>query len=939
MIKKILIILGILIVLVLGSVIILPIVFKDKIVQMVKDAANENLNAKLEFGDFDLSLIRSFPDFSVEINDLSIANVGEFDGDTLVSMKQMALTVDLMSVISGSEMEIKTVRLDKPRMAFKVLENGKANWDIAKSGETGTGQAAAPAEAEEESAPFKAALRSLLITDGYMIFDDKSLSFTMVIDDLDYSLSGDFTASFTSVESEGTIKAMDMRYEGVDYMSKATVALKAALDADMDKFEFTFKDNEIKVNELVLGLNGKFAMPDNGYDMDLTFAAQKNEFKNFLSMVPAVYSNDFASVKTSGKLALDGYVKGLYNDNTMPGFGTTIVIEDAMFKYPDLPGAMENIQVDVNIDSPTGDPDGTVIDVRKFHVEMAGNPFDMTMKLATPVSDPQIASVMKGVINLGKLGDVIPREKDDVLTGIITADLALKGHQSSIDQGRYEDFKAQGGLGIRNLLYKTKDFPQGMKIINMQFNFSPQYMELASFNGMVGKSDLQASGKVSNYLAYAMQDSATLSGNFKMTSTAFDLNEFMTEDEAETAAASPSQSAETAQAPAEEEALSVIEVPPFIDFVASASFGELIYDNMSMKQVGGALVIRDRTIKLENFKMNTLGGAMTVNGTYGTKDVKAPDVDFDLDIANFDVEQTVTTFNTVAEMAPIAKSCKGNYSTKMQFTTKLDEKMEPVMNTLAGSGQLKTHSMKVEGFAPLEKVGDVLKNPKLKKWEFNNMNFNFRFSEGRVHVDPVNLAMGKTKGTLQGSNGFDQTIDYNLNLQIPQGELGAQALSGLLSGIGMSTDPNKTIPVDVKIGGTVTNPTITPSVAGVANEVKDQVKEKVKEKINEVKDQGREKLQAEADKIIADAEAQARRIREEGKSAAQKIRDEANKNAQKIEDEGKGNPIKKKAAQVAADKVRKEGEAKAKGVEDEANKKADALESTAKQKAADLLNK
>ncbi|MCB0429043.1 MAG: AsmA family protein [Flavobacteriales bacterium] len=935
MIKKIFIILGVLIALVLGAIIVLPIVFKDNIVQAVKDAANDNLNATLNFGDFDLSLIRSFPDFSVEINDLSVANKEPFEGDTLISMKSLHLTVDLMSVISGNEMKIKTVRLDQPRMNFSVLEDGRANWDIAKS--SATGETSAPEtspekeEAPSEGAPFKAALKSLEIVKGYMAYEDKSLAFAMVLNELDFELSGDFTADFTSVKSKGSIHAVDMSYEGVPYLTKAVVGLKADLDADMNKFEFTFKENELKVNELELGLDGKFAMPDNGYVMDLKFAAKKNEFKNFLSMVPAVYANDFASVKTSGKLALDGYVKGLYNDSIMPGFGTNIVIEDAMFKYPDLPGAMQNIQVAVNIDSPTGDPDQTVVDISKFHVEMMGNPFDMHMRIATPVSDPQVDGAMKGVINLSKLGDIVPREKDDKLSGIITADLELKGRQSSIDQGRYEDFHAVGGLGIADMYYQTKDFPQGMRINKLQFNFSPQYLDLAEFNSMIGKSDLQASGKVTNYLAYALKDSATLAGNFRMTSTSFDLNEFMTEDEA--AAASTPASGEGTPAsgeaaPPAEEALSVIEVPPFIDFVASASFGKLLYDNMPMDNVSGSLKIKDQVITLENFKMNTLGGAMTVNGTYGTKDVKSPDVDFSLDIKGFDVEQTTSTFNTVAEIAPIAKACKGSYSTSMSFVTKLDDKMEPVMNTLAGQGRLKAENIKVEGFQPLEKMADVLRNPKLKKWEFNNMDVAFRFSEGRVHVDPVPLKLGNVKGTMQGSNGFDQTLDYVLNLQIPRSDMGGDAVNGLLASAGLKNDPNATLPVDVMIGGTVTNPTITPSIKGATTQVKDQVKEVVKEKVEELKDKGREELQKQADKVRA-----------EGKAAAQRIRDEAEANAKKIEDEGKGNPLKKKAAQVAADKVRKEGEAKAKQVEDEANRKADGIENTAKQKADDLLNK
>ena len=60
-----------------------PFLFKKQIVQFVKDTANEQLNAKVNFGEFDLTLISSFPDFTLSVDSLSVANVGDFEGDTL----------------------------------------------------------------------------------------------------------------------------------------------------------------------------------------------------------------------------------------------------------------------------------------------------------------------------------------------------------------------------------------------------------------------------------------------------------------------------------------------------------------------------------------------------------------------------------------------------------------------------------------------------------------------------------------------------------------------------------------------------------------------------------------------------------------------------------------------------------------------------------------
>jgi hypothetical protein len=53
----------------------------------VKEEANKSLNAKVDFGDFYLTLFSSFPDFRFKIQNVSVINVEPFAGDTLVYIK------------------------------------------------------------------------------------------------------------------------------------------------------------------------------------------------------------------------------------------------------------------------------------------------------------------------------------------------------------------------------------------------------------------------------------------------------------------------------------------------------------------------------------------------------------------------------------------------------------------------------------------------------------------------------------------------------------------------------------------------------------------------------------------------------------------------------------------------------------------------------------
>jgi hypothetical protein len=62
--------------------------------------------------------------------------------------------------------------------------------------------------------------------------------------------------------------------------------------------------------------------------------------------------------------------------------------------------------------------------------------------------------------------------------------------------------------------------------------FDPKKIDLQKLNGTIGKSDFAVTGSVLNYLGYVFGKNETIKGNVNFSSNLFDLNEFMTEDEA-----------------------------------------------------------------------------------------------------------------------------------------------------------------------------------------------------------------------------------------------------------------------------------------------------------------------------------------------------------------------------------------------------------------------
>lgn len=901
-----------------------PFIFKDKIVAIVKEQANANLNAKVDFGDFDLSLISSFPDFRFNINNVSVVGINNFEGDTLAFIGRLSTDINLKSVLSGKQYQINSIVIDNARILAKVLPDGKANWDIAKPG---ADTSATPADT---SAPTKFAmqLKEFKISSANIVYDDQMGKMYSKLENLNYSLKGDFTQDNFVLNNVLDIAKTTFKMGGVAYLSDVHTQLKADLDMDMPNMKFTFKDNEFSLNDLSLGFDGYVLMPDTNIDMDLKFSAKQTEFKAILSLIPAVYSKDFASIKTAGKLALQGNAKGRYNATSLPAFAVNLSIIDAMFKYPSLPKSVNNININVKVLNPNGVLDATTIDVDKFHLEMAGNPIDMSAHVSTPISDPGIKAHLKGLINLESVKDFVPLSKGDNLSGVIKSDISMDGHMSYIDKKQYDKFIAEGALEIDKMNYKSDSLPFEVKLNTMLLNFTTQYVELAKFDALMGKSDIRANGRIENFMQYVFKDDL-IKGSFTLNSNLIDLNEMMGSSSS-TATAKPSAADSAAKASA---TTAVFAVPGNIDFNLDATINKVLYTNMVLDNMEGNIVIRNQKVHMTNLKMNTMGGSLVVNGYYETTNLKKPTTALNLRMENFDIQNTFNTFNSVKKLAPVGQYAKGLFTATLEnFKVGLNDKMEPDLSTVAANGVFKTNKVSVGGFPPFAKLGDALKIDQLKNMDVSNLDLKYFIKDGRLNLEPFDTKINAVKTNISGSTGLDQTIDYKWKMEIPRSMFGSaanSALNSLMSQANAAAGTNVTLGEKINVvalfGGTVLKPTVKTSM-------KDEGKSAIATVTTQALNAGIDKANAEAQKILDDAKNEVERIKAETAALVERTKTEGYAEADRLVEQA-SNPLAKIAAKKGADLAKKKVDEKAQKILDDSNARCNKILEDAKAKA------
>ncbi|MBO9631924.1 MAG: AsmA family protein [Chitinophagaceae bacterium] len=454
MLKKILKITGITLLVLLILLFTAPYLFKDKITKIVKEQINKNVAAKVDFTDLSLSFFRHFPNASVALENLQVTGPEPFGKDTLIAAREIDAAVDLFSLF-GDQIRVTRVNIDQPRIHALMNKEGKSNWDIMLPDTT-----TATPEKPEEPSSFKMNLKKYAIREAYIYYSDATSGMSAEINNLTHEGSGDFTSDLFTLRTGTNADAITFTYAGIPYLARTKTNIDLDIEIDSKNSKYTFNTEEIALNDLKIAAKGFFQLVnDSTYNMDIAFNAPSTEFKSILSLIPSVYANDFAKVKTSGKALLNGFVKGTYNGTKLPAFNLNLQVDNGFFQYPDLPKPVQNINLQVKVDNPDGVIDNTVVDIPKAHIEFGSDPFDLHLLLKKPMTDQYIDAGAKGKLDLAGVTQFVKLPEGTKLSGLVNADINAKGNMAVVTQQKPGPFSAQGFVDISKLFYSSPAFP------------------------------------------------------------------------------------------------------------------------------------------------------------------------------------------------------------------------------------------------------------------------------------------------------------------------------------------------------------------------------------------------------------------------------------------------------------------------------------------------
>lgn len=823
--KKALKITGIGLLIILAILVAIPFVFQSQIKEMVKGFINQNLNAKVEFSDVSLSLLSSFPQAHVQVDDLIITNLEPFKDETFATAKYIAFNMSVKELFKSANegpLEINEIHIEETLITLKTNKFGDVNYDIVKEKETEIKDTK-----KDSTAGFSFDIKDYSIAKSAFTYIDEKSNTNIYITELNHSGKGIFSGEISQLDTQTNAK-VSVSIDSTQYLNNNTIKLDAILDLDLENNKYTFKENQALINQLPIAFEGFVQLLENTQEIDITFENPGSSFKDFLAVIPNTYAKNLEKVHTTGTFKVNGKIKGTLSETSIPNLDINLLSNHASFKFPDLPKSVDNIAINASLKNDNGNIDNTYLDLKTLNFQIDEDVFKSSASLKNITKNMLVNANIDGILNLANITKAYPISLEKELSGILKGNIQTAFDMDAIKTNAYQRIKNNGNVSVSDFVFSSEDIVNPIQISNANLTFNPGTVSLNNFNARTGTSDIQATGTIENLLGFLLSDNK-LKGNFKVNSNTFAVSDFM---EAKTQSAKKNKTTSTSES---------LKIPAFLDCNIQADAKTVLYDNLTLKNVKGTLAIKDEKAILENLTSNIFGGEIAISGLVNTK-AETPIFNMNLGIANFDISESFQGLDLLQSLVPIAKILQGKLNTTINLTGDLDASFAPNLNSVSGDAfaELQTTKIEPKNEALFNKLNSAIDFIDFEKLDLKDLKTNLDFNNGKVNVKPFNLNYKDIGITISGMHGFDKSISYNAVFNVPAKYLGSD-INRLIGKINDPAVNNITIPITANIGGSLTAPNVkTDLTSGIANLTK-QLIEIEKQKLlnqgsNQIKD-------------------------------------------------------------------------------------------------------
>ncbi|MFI3332298.1 MAG: AsmA family protein [Rikenellaceae bacterium] len=433
----------------LTSVVVGLIATPEVLTPRVEAIARQYIKSDFSIKSVDISLFNRFPNITLRIDSLRIAQTKDSIGDLLFA-RECRVAVNPFALLN-KKLVVNHLSLRGANTYIYVdsLHGPLKHFNFEESSEPDTIK-----DSSFDISQYSAFLRRIHIDSMQITIDDRTKKFYTRVDDFGVDMSMRLSAQRSRLDVVTGFSNLIVWNDGELLVKKTSMELDSRLFLNMDSLKMNFEKANIKLNGIDFKSSGTIRRDtiSDGMLVDINSSLKSPSLAEFLELIPSSVIDDKDKITTKGEVALDVEVKGVYSDSLMPTIAATLKIDKARAKYASRKLSLERVSCDAYTFIDINTPSNTYANIGNLHINTSGI-IDLTAsgRIDNFLEDPNINMTLKSVIDFDRFTEVFPLNEAVVCSGTNNSDIKTSFRVNDMLNGNYANLFINGESVFHNL--------------------------------------------------------------------------------------------------------------------------------------------------------------------------------------------------------------------------------------------------------------------------------------------------------------------------------------------------------------------------------------------------------------------------------------------------------------------------------------------------------
>ncbi|HEY8510676.1 MAG TPA: AsmA-like C-terminal region-containing protein [Cyclobacteriaceae bacterium] len=720
---------------VVGILVGIVILYKERLINQFIREANHSLNTKVKIGQTDVSWFDRFPNLSIVLTDVYVED--SHDGIyPLHTADKISFQLNVLSALRGN-LVIHGLAITGSETTLKIDENGVNNYTITKSAPGDTTKA------------IHFDLDDVRLTDARVRYVDYRVDEEYIFHASNLRANINARGAQYGIKAKGDLTTEKIRIRKSELFTGKQFTVDSDLLYDDDLRKLSISPSELEFQSSKFIVSGAYEWKNDAL-VDLQVEGRDTDIRTLLSFTPERVYKRFERYRSKGDMHFSAHLKGKVGRDTSPSLTASFGFAKATIYHPESRARIEQANLDGSFSSAhVANPAEAVLTLKNINGRLNDKSFFANLTVRN-FSDPTLQLDFRGVLEAASLLDLYPVKDVGTLSGELTADVTFSGRLAWLkDRKSSQKAQAKGSIELNDiaLMYGKEKFP--LRDINGTLQFNNHDLALSNVRARLGNSDFIVNGYFKNAVAFLFFPDQPIGIEADLQSRFVDLDQLFA------LGFSPDTGTSTK---GEYE----FRISDDVNLKFNCKLGALRYKKFKARDITGDLLVQNSTAVTRNISLTSMGGAISVAGRVDARNPGRVNVSSVAKLAGIHIDSVFYVFENFNQSFIRDTHLKGQAYADVDLRMVLNPALKLFSETLVSDIGIVIRNGELNDFEPIKKLDKYLDDEGLDRVRFSDIRNEIHIENKKIFIPQMEVLTNVTSMHISGTHTLDQQIDYRV---------------------------------------------------------------------------------------------------------------------------------------------------------------------------------